>query len=105
MQRTMAAKIVVPANCEVRSVIRFLCAKESSAAEIHRELSLVCGPTVMSEGKVRQWCRDFKNGRTNVHDKEKCGRPSIVTGELVENVNAKIRENRRFTNRRLPKVG
>ena len=48
----MAAKIVAPANCEVRSEIRFLCAKGSSAAEIHPELCPVYGPTVISEGKV-----------------------------------------------------
>lgn len=64
----MSAIIVALASCEVCPVIRYLCAKGSSAAEIHQELSLVYGPTVMSEGKVRQWCRDFKNGRTNVYD-------------------------------------
>lgn len=30
---------------------RFLYAQESSAAQMHRELCLVCGHTVMSEGK------------------------------------------------------
>lgn len=57
----MSAIIVASASCEVRVVIRLLCAKESSATEIHRELYLVYGPTVMSEEKVKQWCRDFKN--------------------------------------------
>lgn len=97
MQRTMAAKIVDPANCEVRSVIRFLCAKGSSAAEIHRELCLVYGPTVMSEGKVRQWCRNFKNGRTNVHDEKRSGRPSIQTDEIVSQVDQTLRSDRRLT--------
>lgn len=50
----MSAIIVSSASCEVRAVIRFLCAKGSSAAEIHRELCLVYEPTVMSERKVRQ---------------------------------------------------
>jgi hypothetical protein len=34
----------------------------------------------MSAGGVRQWCRMFKNGRTNVHDEERAGRPTVVTG-------------------------
>jgi [histone H3]-lysine36 N-dimethyltransferase SETMAR len=93
----MSAIIVAPASCEVRAVIRFLCAKGSSAAEIHRELCLVYGPTVMSEGKVRQWCRDFKTGRTNVHDEERSGRPSMQTDEIVSLVDQKLRCDRRLT--------
>jgi hypothetical protein len=40
------------------------------AAEIHRELCMVYGQNVMSEGNIRQWCRMFKDGRKNVHDEE-----------------------------------
>jgi hypothetical protein len=39
----------------------------------------VYGQNVMSEGTVRQWCRMFKDGRTNVHDEERGGRPSAVS--------------------------
>lgn len=55
----MSAAIENPAKCEVRSVIRFLCAKNHSAAEIHRELCAVYGPNIMSEGVVREWVRFF----------------------------------------------
>jgi transposase len=68
-----------------------------SAADIHWELCMVYGPNIMSEGSVRQWCRMFRNGRTNVHDDERSGRPSVVNDDLVQSVNKKIRENRRFT--------
>ena len=51
----------------------------------------------MNESSVRKWCIRFKNGRTNVHDEEKSGRPSIVTDDLLAKVDGKIRENRRFT--------
>ena len=47
------------AKCEVRSVIRFLTAKGLHASEIRRQLVEVYGESVMSEGKVRQWCRSF----------------------------------------------
>jgi hypothetical protein len=56
------------ASYKIRAVSRFLCAKYMSAAEIHRELCLVYGQNVMSEGTTRQWCRKFKDCRTNVHD-------------------------------------
>ena len=39
----------------------------------------------------------FKNDRTNVHDEERSGRPTIVTDELLTKINEKIHENRRFT--------
>jgi hypothetical protein len=51
----------------------------------------------MSAGGVRQWCRMFKNGRTNVHDEGRAGRPTVVTQELVQMIDEKVRENRRFT--------
>ena len=64
----MCAAINNPASCEVRAVIRFLLARNNNAVEIHRQLCEVYGSNVMSESKVRQWCRLFKEGRTNDHD-------------------------------------
>jgi transposase len=51
----------------------------------------------MTESSIRKWYIQFKNGRTNIHDQEKSGRPSIVTDDLVFKVDEKIRENRSFT--------
>jgi hypothetical protein len=51
----------------------------------------------MSEGTVRQCCRMFKDGRTNVHDEEQSGRPSVVSDDLVQSVDQKICQRRRFT--------
>jgi hypothetical protein len=59
-----------PAICEIRAIIRFLHAKNTIAVEIHPELRTIYGQTVMSEGNVRQWCRMFKAGRTNIQDEE-----------------------------------
>jgi hypothetical protein len=65
-----------PASYEIRAVICFLHAKNTSAAEIHRDLRVtVYGQNVMSEGTVRQWCRMFEDGRTDVHDEERSDRP------------------------------
>jgi hypothetical protein len=55
-----------------------------SAAEIHRELWVVYSQNVMSEGTLGQWCRMFKEGRTNVHDEEQSGTPSVVSDDLVQ---------------------
>ncbi|GBM24540.1 hypothetical protein AVEN_217120-1 [Araneus ventricosus] len=97
----MFKTIVDPADCEVRSVIRFLNAKEVKPAEIHRQLVEIYGENVMTDGMVRKWVRQFNDGRTNVHDEARSERPSVVNGGLVAKVKEKIRENRRFTIRML----
>jgi hypothetical protein len=78
-----------PASCEIRAVIRFLHAKNTSAAETHREWCAVYGQNVMSEETVRQWYRMFKDVRTNVHDETRTGRPSVVSDDLVQSVDQK----------------
>ena len=62
-----------PASREVRAVIRFLHAGQR-AAEIHRRLFRVYGDNVMSDRCVREWCRKFRDGRTDVHDEDGQGR-------------------------------
>jgi len=46
---------------------------------------------------VRRWLRLFNEGRTNVHDEERTGRPSLVNDDSVREVVEKLKENRRFT--------
>jgi hypothetical protein len=51
----------------------------------------------MSEQTARQWCKMFKDGRTIIHDEEQSGWPSVVSDELVQSVDQKICERKRFT--------
>ncbi|GBM95000.1 hypothetical protein AVEN_45167-1 [Araneus ventricosus] len=97
----MFKTIADPADCEVRSVIRFSNAKKVKPAEIHCQLVEIYGENVMTDGMVRKWVRQFNDGRTNVHDEARSGRPSVVNDGLVAKVNEKIRENSRFTIRML----
>ncbi|GBN75538.1 hypothetical protein AVEN_110550-1 [Araneus ventricosus] len=90
-----------PADCEVRSVIRFLNVNNVKPAEIHRQLVEIYGENVMTDGMVRKWVRQFNDGRTNCHDEARSGRLSVVNDGLVAKVNEKIPENRRFTIRML----
>jgi hypothetical protein len=57
----MASSIQSPAN----SVIRFLKAKGERPAEIHKQI--VAG-RVMDRQNVTKWCREYSEGRTDVHD-------------------------------------
>ena len=65
----MFEKIENPAACEMRSVIRFLNAKNMTPAEIHRQLCDVCGEHAMSSSVVRRWVRLFNPYPTNVENR------------------------------------
>jgi len=93
----MCKKIENPAACEMRTVIGFLNAKNMKPAEIHRQVCDVYGEHAMSSSMVWRWVRLFNEGRDNVHDDPRSGRPSVVNEDLVRAVDEKIRENRRFT--------
>lgn len=86
----------VTAKCEVRAVIRFLNAKGTEPIEIHRQLTEVYGESCMDVKNVRKWCREFAAGRTEIHDEQRSGRPSI-SDETVVKVEQLMREDRRIT--------
>jgi len=85
-----------PAKCELRSVIRFLNAKKNSPVEIHRQLVEVYGEKCMDIKNVRKWCREFNEGRINVHDEQRSGRPSLPDS-TVARIDEMVRSNRRIT--------
>jgi transposase len=51
----------------------------------------------MNESNVRKWWRMFNEGRIKVQDKERSGRPSLITEDLKNMTNQHIRTNRHFT--------
>jgi hypothetical protein len=69
-----------PADCEIRSVISFLNARNVTQADIHRQICEVYGENVMSDVRVRKWVRKFKEGRDNVQGEPRSGWQSVVTG-------------------------
>ena len=90
----MFKKVQNPAAREMRPVIRFLNAKNMTPPESHRQLCDVFGEHAMSSSMVRRWVRMFNEGRENVHDDPRSGRPSVVNEDLVRAVEEKIRENK-----------
>ena len=57
----------------------------------------VYGDNVMGDSCVREWCRKFRDGRTDMHDESGQERHSIATDELVQKVDQCLRGRRRFT--------
>ena len=93
----MFKTIEVAADCEIRSVIRFLNARNVLPNEIHHQICQVYGDNAMSDGMVRKWVRMFNEGRENVQDEARSGRPPLVNDDLVLKVNERVRDDRRFT--------
>ena len=56
------------ANCEIRSVSRYLNARNVPPSEIHHQICQLYGDNVMSDGMVRKWVQMFNEGRENMHD-------------------------------------
>jgi len=77
----MAAPIQSPSKYEVRSVTRFLNAKGERPVEIHKTIVAVYG-NVMNGQNVTKWCREFSEGRTDVHDEQRSGRPSLISDDI-----------------------
>ena len=85
------------ADCEIQSVIRFLNTRNVLPSAIHHQICQVYGDNAMSDGMVRKWVRMFNEGRENVHDEGRSGRPSLVNDDLVCKVNERVPDDRRFT--------
>ena len=85
------------ADCEIRFVIRFFNSKNVLPSEIHHQICQVYGDNAMSDGMVRKWVRVFNEGRENVHDEARIGRPSLVKDDLVRKVNERVCDDRLFT--------
>jgi hypothetical protein len=64
----MFKKIEKPAAYEMRSVIRFVNARNMKPADIHRQICEVYGELAMCNSMVRRRVRHFNEGRENVHD-------------------------------------
>jgi hypothetical protein len=63
----MAAPILSPTKCDVPSVTQFFNPKRELPAEIHKQI-FADYDNVMDQQNVKKWCREFSEGRTDVHD-------------------------------------
>ena len=50
---------------------------------------------------MTKWYREFCEGRTDVHEEQKSGRPSLISDDLLQEIEGEIRANRRVTIREL----
>ena len=55
----------------------------------------------MNRQNVTTWSREFSEGSTDVHDEQRSGRPSLISDDLLQEIEGEIRTNRRLTIRKL----
>jgi transposase len=75
-------------------VIKFLNAENVRLAENYQQICEAYGENALNDGMVKRWCKMFREGRTNVRDDGRSGRPSLVIARLLDQVNEKIQENK-----------
>jgi hypothetical protein len=74
-------------------VIWFLSAKGECPAESHKQIVCVYGDD-MNQQNVTKWCREFSEGRTDVHDEQRIGKPSLSSDNLLEKIEGEISAGR-----------
>ncbi|UYV71929.1 hypothetical protein LAZ67_9001179 [Cordylochernes scorpioides] len=68
----------------------------------HMDMNLVevYGEKCMDIKNVRKWCREFNEGRINVHDEQRSGRPSLPESTVVR-IDEMVHANRRITREKI----
>ena len=83
---------------EIRETPRFLWAKRLNYTDIHREILAVYGPNAISRPAIVKWCQQVDQGRTDLNDGHRAGRPSTSTTDgIVQAIEEMVRSNRRVT--------
>ena len=78
--------------------LKFLVHLGKTPAEALKLLQEVCGDATMSKTCLSEWHRRFKEGREEVEDDHRKGRPSTRrTDENAERVRQKVRSDHRLT--------
>ncbi|UYV76619.1 hypothetical protein LAZ67_14001482 [Cordylochernes scorpioides] len=81
-----------------RTCIKFCVKNEIKCADAFRMLTVAYGEATLDRSNVYQWYKMFSEGREDVNDEERAGRPSTsTTDEKINEVEKMILANRRIT--------
>ena len=80
------------------NVIRFLWSEGVKRSEIYRRTNVQYGDSCLSQGRGYEWVERFQNGRQNVSDEHRRGRPvSVATETVKQQIEQRIRDYSRVT--------
>ncbi|UYV64630.1 hypothetical protein LAZ67_3001396 [Cordylochernes scorpioides] len=81
-----------------RTCIKFCVKNEIKCADAFRMLTVAYGEATLDRSNVYRWYKIFSEGREDVNDEERAGRPSTsTTDEKINEVKKIILANRRIT--------
>ncbi|UYV81324.1 hypothetical protein LAZ67_20000772 [Cordylochernes scorpioides] len=81
-----------------RTCIKFCVKNEIKCADAFQMLTVAYGEATLDRSNVYRWCKMFSEGREDVNDEERAGRPSTsTTDEKINEVEKLILANRRIT--------
>ncbi|UYV71913.1 hypothetical protein LAZ67_9001124 [Cordylochernes scorpioides] len=81
-----------------RTCIKFCLKNEIKCADAFRMLTVAYGEATLDRSNVYRWYKMFSEGREDVNDEERAGRPSTsTTDEKINEVEKMILANRRIT--------
>ncbi|UYV70083.1 hypothetical protein LAZ67_7001725 [Cordylochernes scorpioides] len=81
-----------------RTCIKFCVKNEIKCADAFRMLTVAYGEATLDRNNVYRWYKMFSEGREDVNDEERAGRPSTsTTDEKINEVEKMILANRRIT--------
>ncbi|UYV61065.1 AGO3 [Cordylochernes scorpioides] len=81
-----------------RTCIKFCVKNEIKCADAFRMLTVAYGEATLGRSNVYRWYKMFSEGREDVNDEERAGRPSTsTTDEKINEVEKMILANRRIT--------
>jgi len=85
---------------EQRSWKKIQCARGRTARQCHQDLQEACGEPALPYRTVARWVKVFNEGRQNVADMRRPGRPSVSEEEVCA-LTALLDSDRRHTIREL----
>ena len=89
---------MVSVKIEQRINLKFLVKLKKSATECYQLLKEVFGDNTLSRTRVFEWHRRFSEGREEVEDDERPGRPvTSRTEEKIQKVSEIVRKDRRLS--------
>jgi len=94
----MCDKVEKVDKLEYRSVIKFLVLEKIAPKEIHERLSKVYKESAPGYSSVKKWAARFKQGRLNVLDDRRSGRPTeVIVPESIQIVRKVLDEDPRLS--------
>ena len=92
-------------SIEQRINLKFLVRLGKTPTETFNSLQAVYGDATMSRTRIFEWHKRFREGREDVEDDRRSGRPTTSrTNENVERVREKVRNDRRLTVRMIDEL-